>query len=256
MSRTTRLLSVLAAATLLVAACGSSTPSTAPTDAATVAPTAAPATPDVVPTEAPASDAPSGNGFDVSGAAGALESIEKYQIDMTLNGLVPGATGEVTMSGVIDQTADAYQFEMTGFAALPGATAFSIIVIGDDAWINAGGATYIKQVGGAAAFESMRSGFAPSTLLASVPTTGVGWNKVGDETRNGVGTAHYHVDAGTVPTFAAELGPDAAMDIWVADEGGYLVSMNLTGTQAGADVSMSMDLSRVNDPSISIEEPN
>jgi hypothetical protein len=32
--------------------------------------------------------------------------------------------------------------------------------------------------------------------------------------------------------------------------------MTLTGTQAGAAVSMSMDLSRVNDASIAIEAPN
>jgi hypothetical protein len=257
MTRHVRLLSLAAAALLVVAACGSATPATTtPTDA----PTAAPATPApsaaVVPTGAPASEAPGGSDLDLGGAAGALDDIEKYQIDMTISGLVPGVTDEITMTGIIDQPNDAYQLEMTGFSAIPGAAAFSLIVIGNDAWMDAGGTGYMKQPGGATAFDSIRTGFAPGALLTSVPTTGIGWNKIGDETKNGVGTGHYHVDAGTVPAFAAELGSDAAMDIWLADDGGYLVSMILTGTQAGAAVSMSMDLSRVNDASISIEAPN
>ena len=89
-----------------------------------------------------------------------------------------------------------------------------------------------------------------------MPTTGVGWEKLGDESKNGVDTGHYHADAADVPTFAAELGPDATMDVWLAAEGGYLVSMTLSGTQAGKPVAMSMDLSRVNDPSIAIAAPN
>jgi hypothetical protein len=257
MTRHVRLLSLAAAAMLVVAACGSTAPATTnPTDAASAAPATPAPSAAVVPTDAPASEAASGSDLDLTGAAGALDSIEKYQIDMTISGLVPGVTEEITMTGIIDQPNDAYQIEMTGFSAIPGAAAFSLIVIGDDAWMDAGGTGYMKQPGGATAFDSVRTGFAPGALLTSIPTTGIGWNKIGDETKNGVGAGHYHVDAGSVPAFAAELGSDAEMDVWLADEGGYLVSMTLTGTQAGAAVSMSMDLSRVNDASIAIEAPN
>ena len=256
MTRTTRLLSLLAAATLVIAACGSTAPTTAPSEPSAAPASAPAATPTVAPTEAPAS-APAGDSdLDLGGAASALDAIEKYQIDMRITGMIPNATDEVTLTGIIDQSADAYQFEMSGFSIMPGATAFSLVVIGEDAWIDAGGTGYLKQPGGATAFGSLRTSFAPSALLGSVPTTGVGWEKLGDESKNGVDTGHYHADAADVPTFAAELGPDATMDVWLAAEGGYLVSMTLSGTQAGKPVAMSMDLSRVNDPSIAIAAPN
>ena len=260
MIRSPRVLSLAAVAMLLAAACGSTAPTAAPTAAtsapATAAPTVAPPT-DAPPTEAPpTADA---SGPDLSGAASALDEIEKYQIDMTLVGLVPQAEGatEITMTGTVDATADAYEFEMSGFSGLgTGDVPIKFIVIGSDAWISLGGTTYLKQPGGGASFDQMREGLAPATLLGQFPTDGAGTTKVGDESKNGMDTAHYHLSAGEVPMFATQFGAEAEMDFWISDAGGYLVSMTMIGEQNGSAVEMSIDLSRINDPTISISEPN
>ena len=50
------------------------------------------------------------------------------------------------------------------------------------------------------------------------------------------------------------------VDVWVADDGGYLVWMVLDGpdgvTAGDTPIPRSMDISRINDESIAIEAPN
>jgi hypothetical protein len=263
MTRSSRLLSVAAIAALAVAACGGSTATTSPSEAPSAPASEAPAPSEAPATEAPATASPAAEGPDLEGAAGALDAIKKYQIDLSISGMMPTAAGAdaITMSGLVDQEADAYSFEMTGVAGLgTEGTAVKFVVIGDDAWINLGGDQYIKTPGGASQFDSMRTSLAPSALLGQFPTTGLELFTVGPEEKNGIATTHYHASAADTPALAPTIGADGVMDVWVAEDGGYMVSMVMDGevpiSGAVTPVSMSIDLSRINDETINIAEPN
>jgi hypothetical protein len=265
MTHAPRLLSLAAIAVLAVAACGgsaaSSSPSEAPAASAPAPASEAPA-PVAPPTEAPASQAA---GPDVGAAAQALDDVQKYALDLTVSGLMQTAEGEsgITMSGVVDRDSEAYQFEMSGVAGFEalGGSAISFILIGDDAWISTGNDTYIPTPGGASMFSQFTEGLAPQTLLGMVPPSALqGMTPVGTEEKNGVATTHYRVTGADSPQVAEGLGADAAIDVWIADEGDYMVAMVMDGTMdvsgTATPIQMSMDISRINDDSIDIEAPN
>jgi hypothetical protein len=265
MTHAPRLLSLAAIAVLAVAACGgsaaSSSPSEAPAASAPAPASEAPA-PVAPPSEAPASQAA---GPDVGAAAQALDDVQKYALDLTVSGLMQTAEGEsgITMSGVVDRDSEAYQFEMSGVAGFEalGGSAISFILIGDDAWISTGNDTYIPTPGGASMFSQFTEGLAPQTLLGMVPPSALqGMTPVGTEEKNGVATTHYRVTGADSPQVAEGLGADAAIDVWIADEGDYMVAMVMDGTMdvsgTATPIEMSMDISRINDDSIDIEAPN
>ena len=263
MNRAPRLLTLAALAALAVAACGGTAATVAPATAAT--PTAAPETtaPTVAPTveapsAAPATPSPVGEGPDLEGAAAALENIKKYQMRMRVSGIGGiAADSEITMTNLVDSDAEAYQLEMAGFQGIPGAEdGITVVVIGSDAWVDAGTGSFIKQPGGAGTYDQMRTALAPATLLAQIPTAGLGILGGTDEEKNGVAATKYHAEAATTPGLSASIGEDGVMDIWVAKDGGYLVSMTMTGTMSGNPIAMSIDLSRINDESIEIVAPN
>ena len=265
MTRTSRLLSLAAIAALAVTACGgtaaTSTPTTPASEAPASTPTAAPSV--EAPSVAPATSSPAAEGPDIEGATTALDSIKKYQIALSVSGMIPTADGasEITMAGLVDQDADAYEFSMTGFQGLGTAdTEIKFVVIGPDAWVDLGTGAYLKQPGGGGSFDQMRTALSPSTLLGQFPTSGYELLKVADEEKNGVATTHYHADATATPQLAGSIGADGVMDFWIASDGGYLVSMVMSGTMdvegTETPVNMSIDLSRVNDESISIVAPN
>jgi hypothetical protein len=263
MTRASRLLALAAIAAMAVAACGgssaTSTPSPTATPAATPEPVDTPA-PSEAPTESPVSS-PTGDGPDLEGAASALEAIKKYEISLSISGMLPVAAGasSIEMSGLVDQDNDAYQFELKGFAQL-GAGTVKFVVIGNDAWIDLGTGTFISQPGGGASADAMRDSLAPATLLGQFPTSGYELFRVGEEDRNGIATTHYHASAQDTPALASSIGENGVMDFWISDEGGYLVSMEMDGEMdvqgTMTPVKMSIDLSRINDPSISIQPPS
>jgi hypothetical protein len=265
MTRATRLLSLAAAAALAVAACAGSVSTRAPSEAPAVS--VAPASVAPPASEAPPSEAAAPvEGPDVNAAAAALDDIDKYALDLKVAGLMEMASGasEITMSGTIDREAGSYQFDMSGVAGLEelgGGSAVSFVVIGPDAWISTGDGNFIKAPGGAAMFGSLEQALAPGTLLGSIPTGSLqNLPAVGQEEKNGVATTHYHVTGADAPQVAEGLGPDSVVDLWIADDGGYIVSMAMDGVVPvnGTDtpVTMSIDISRINDESIAIEEPN
>jgi hypothetical protein len=264
MTRASRLLIFAAIAAMAVAACGGSAATVTPSPTATTAATPEPVDtpePSVAPSESPTASA-SGDGPDLEGATSALEAIKKYEIALTMSGMMPVAEGatEIQMSGLVDQDNDAYQFELNGFAQL-GAGTVRFVVIGNDAWIDLGTGTYISQPGGGVAADQMRDSLSPATLLGQFPTSGYELFRVGEEDRNGIATTHYHASAADTPTLATSIGEDGVMDFWISNEGGYLVSMEMDGEMdvdgSGAKpVTMSIDLSRINDETISIQPPN
>jgi hypothetical protein len=268
MTRAPRLFSMAAIAVLALAACGGPAASTSSSEApaASEAPAPASSAPESVapPSEAPV-EAPASAGIDVNAAAAALEDVDRYALDLTVAGLMQTAAGEnsVTMSGTVDREQGAYQFDLSGMAGLEalGGSAISFILIGPDAWISTGDGNYIKTPGGASMFSQFTEGLAPETLLGMVPSTALsGMTQVGQEDKNGVATTHYRVTGADSPGVAEGLGADSTIDVWIADDGGYMVGMVLDGTMdvsgTATPVQMSMDISRINDESIEIEAPN
>ena len=260
MNRAPRLLSLAAIALFAVAACGGSTTSSSPSEAPAPA-SEAPASV-APPSEAPASQAA---GPDVGAAAQALDDVQKYALDLTVSGLMQTAEGAsgITMSGVVDRATEAYQFDMSGVAGFEalGGSGISFILIGPDAWISTGDGNYIPTPGGASMFSQFTEGLAPQALLGMVPPSALqGMTPVGTEEKNGVATTHYRVTGADSPPVAEGLGADSAIDVWIADEGNYMVAMVLDGTMdvsgAATPIEMSMDISRINDESIAIEAPN
>jgi hypothetical protein len=268
MNRAPRLLNLAAIAVLALAACGGSTATSSPSEAPVVSEAPAPASsaPESVapPSEPPASAAAAG-GPDVGAAAAALEDVQRYALDLTVAGLMPTASGEssITMSGTVDREKQGYQFSMSGMAGLEalGGSEVSFIIIGDDAWISTGDGNYIQTPGGASMFSQFTDGLAPESLLGMVPPSALtGMAQVGQEDKNGVATTHYRVSGADNPQVAEGLGADSTIDVWIADDGGYMVGMVLDGTMdvsgTSTPIQMSMDISRINDESIEIEAPN
>jgi len=250
---------VLFVLALLASACGG-TASPAPASGApsTVTPTTEPST---EPTDAPGVTPPSGT--DIDDAAAALDALSTYQLDITVAGIVPAASGAsgITMTAIVDRENDAVDFTLAGFEGLATAgDSLRVILIGDDAWLDLGTGTFLPQPGGADSFGGMVESLTPAELLTSVPPDSFsGLIPVGQEERNGVATTHYRLDS-SVPGFADSLGPDGEAEIWIAADGGYLVSMTMIGTTEvdgeSVDVDMSFDISRVNDPTIDIQPPS
>jgi hypothetical protein len=86
---------------------------------------------------------------------------------------------------------------------------------------------------------------------------------VGDETKNGMATTHYQADAKTLAAAAAGLAffgltnPKWSWDVWVAKDGGYVVSYSMNGTgDAGSSMTMSLDITDVNSPSNVVATPS
>lgn len=256
----TRLLILIATVALLAACGGAASPApTASSSAPADSPSAAP-TDTAEPTEAAE---PSGSDLDLEGAAGAIDDLDTFQLDVEVHGFVPSASGEsgVVMTMVVDRANDGVEMTMSGIEGMPTTgQGLKVLVIGDDAWIDPGTGAYIKQAGQGGNFAGIADELSPATLLATVPAGAFGsLDRVGEEEKNGVASTHYHLDS-SVPGFAESLGEDAEADIWIANDGNYLVSMTMTGASdvdgESVDVSMRFDVSRVNDPSISIQAPN
>ena len=170
---------------------------------------------------------------------------------------------EITMSGTVDREAGSYQFDMSGVAGLEelgGGSAVSFVVIGPDAWISTGDGNYIKAPGGAAMFGSLEQALAPGTLLGSIPTElapePAGGRPGGEERRrhdplprDGCGLAPGG------PGSRARLGRrrvDRRRRRVHRLDGDGAASSRVNGTDT--PVTMSIDISRINDESIAIED--
>lgn len=241
--------------TVVLAACGGAATATSTQIAQPTAETTA--TP-ALPAE-PTPPASTGAG-DLTAAATALENLGSYQFaigisgDLGVPGMTPGAI--MTMSGTVVLKPDrALQFSISG---LTGSTAITYIVIGEDAWMDFGAGTYIQVPADQANAESLFETFQPETLLGSTFGSDLGGVLLaGEEEKNGVTALHYRRDANSPG--GAVYGPDGAADIWVAKDGGFLVSAVIKGSQLKAGVAVpfdvSMDFSHFDDPANTIEPP-
>lgn len=238
------LLAALAALTLVAAACGSgTTPSDDPTD-----------TPSDVPTEAPASEPTSTDpaaspsdpavvlpSFDPSVILDNLEGVDSYRVVVTTD-------GEVSYSAVVVTKPELARDITLGDSA----DAERIVVIGDEAWMGSGDA--LEPVPPAMS-TAMLAAFDPMIMFGGFAQAGAweGADEIGTEERNGIETRHFRIDdstfLGTIPSMPA----GASIDVWVAVDGGYMVALEILG-EGGAD-GFVVDVSDVNDPSLTVERP-
>ena len=216
------------------------------------------------PTTAPGATSADNGGSGLSGAASALSSISSYKFKMTLAGGEFGsmlselggssASGNapVTISGTIEVTPDkGADITMAGF---------HIIEIGGFDYLDMSGTgSFLKT---AATGTSMADSFSPATMFSSFvgESTDSGFTKVGSENKNGVQADHYQASAAALAEFGSASGVEGATwsaDIWVAQNGGYPVSMSILGKAADNSVAyeIQFDITNVNAPANKITAP-
>lgn len=258
---TRRALAGLALAGSLIAACGGSTPTsssasaaatTPPSTSPTGAPTSAlsiasapPAAPTTVPTAAPTTS----TGVDLGGAAAALSEITSYKLVITTEG---GPRAGTATYITIREPVPARSFESNFGGAVS-----RVIIIGQDVWVDGGSGLWVKNAIPLVAAEAMMGAFDPATLFLGLAawTNSGGLQQIGTEEKNGVQAVHYHLDSSTVPP-GTDIPDDATIDVWVAADGGYLVSMQVLGISSpDGPTNIAMDVTNINDPSLAVLPP-
>jgi hypothetical protein len=244
---------------LALAGC-SSTASPTPNPDATRTPEPTAVEPTAEPTPE-ASGATGGTGPDINGASSALANLSSYRFAISIKGFgIAGLTADsvFSMEGTKVLKPDkALKFNMVG---LSGDTAITYIVIGTDSWMDLGSGIFIRVPSDTANAEQLFDSFQADQFFGSnLASLAGGWVAVGQEDKNGVATTHFHVDkdspGGT--SLAAAWGDTAVIDTWVANDGGYLVSVKFSGVQPGQTVpfEIGLDISGIDDPANVISPP-
>jgi hypothetical protein len=195
------------------------------------------------------------NGLD--GAASAFADVANYKFSMTLAGgnfadigkLGGASGGAFTISGTVIATpAKAADIKIGSY---------HIVEVGGFDYIDLGVGGFIKApVSG----QGMADSFSPNTMFSSVIYTASasGYNKVGSETKNGVMTDHFQASASALSQYdSLAAGATWTADVWLAQNGGYPVSMNVTGTAGDGSVAYQIifDISNINDPANTVTVP-
>ncbi len=270
--RSLRLFALFPLTILVVVACGGSAATPTPQPAAA---TAVPALPSAA-GASPAGASPAGSGASqLTDPAAALDGLNSYRFSVTVQGAGMGApsasagSGAVSMHGtVVIRPARALSVSMTGMggAGAAGVTV-TYTIVGDKAWMDLGGAAQPLPAGMLGSVEQTFDAFSPQKMFGQTFEQYLGGMKqVGDEQKNGVATLHLRADAQTLEAVAKAVGDtsgapgDWAMDLWVARDGGYMVSAVTRGTYdvSGTKTSMlvSIDISGVNDPANKVVAPS
>ena len=81
---------------------------------------------------------------------------------------------------------------------------------------------------------------------------------MGVETKNGVAATHLHADEGTnLGPGKPTVPPGATFDVWVSTDNDYLVALEYSGLNVNAKmVSGSIELTRINDPTLMVKAPS
>jgi len=203
-------------------------------------------------------------GSGLSGAAGAFSNISSYKFSMTLAGGTFGsmlsmlggssASGNApfTMSGTVTLTPEkAADINMAGF---------HIIEVGGYDYLDLGGSgSFLKN---AVSGTGMADSLSPAAMFSNAidPSVISGYNKVGSETKNGVACDHYQASAAALADYGSLLdvaGATWTADVWVAQDGGYPVSMDMLATASDNSVAyeMKFDITNVNDPANKVTAP-
>ena len=195
------------------------------------------------------------NGLD--SAASAFADIANYKFSMTLAGgnfsdigKLGGATGGAfTITGTVIATPDKAADIKIG--------SYHIVEVGGFDYIDLGVGGFIKTpVSG----QGMADAFAPDTMFSGVIYTASasGYNKIGSETKDGVMTDHFQASASALSQYdSLAAGATWTADVWLAQNGGYPVSMNITGKASDGSVAYQIifDISNINDSTNTVTAP-
>lgn len=205
-----------------------------------------------------------GGATSLSAAASAFVNVNSYKFSMTLAGGTFGsmlsilgpssASGNApfTMSGTITvKPAKAADIAMAGL---------HIIEIGGQDYIDLGSTGSFNQIPVSGIILADR--FSPATMFSNAidPSTTSGYNKVGSETKNGVQVDHYQASSSALSKFGSIAGINGATwtaDVWIAQIGGYPVSMAIIGKASDNSVAYEVrfDITNVNDPANKVTAP-
>jgi hypothetical protein len=230
---------------MVIAACGgsaSATPAAATPDGGNPE-----ATLDIAPTTAPDPNAATPDAglpsFDPSGLSQNLEGVDSYRVTVTTDGDTSYRAAVVTKPVLsrdilLGDDADAQR----------------LVVIGDEAWSGTGDDLVAMP---SELASSMLLGFDPMLMFGGFTQLGA-WQGAADqgtESRNGVQARHFHIDDGTFlgGVAAAAMPAGASIDAWVAEDGGYLVALEIVGAD---DEGFVVDVTDINDPGITVERPS
>jgi hypothetical protein len=241
------LLLSVATAAALVAACNSASGSATPAaPGVTSGPGAT--------TAATAAGGATGNpqaSIDVGQAAQGLANVNSYKVTMQVSGATsvevvyvkgpPAARSATTTSGSVT-------------------TRF--VEIGDDVWIDQGTGTFAKNVMPKAQVDTLFAAFDPLLFMRNLqnnPNLQYLQNQ-GVESKNGVQATHLHADSSTaLPPGASPIPAGGSVDLWVAVDGGYLVALEAKGlvtASAAGSGDVSIEVSNVNDPTLTVPTPS
>jgi hypothetical protein len=205
--------------------------------------------------------APAGTGL--SGAVTALSDIESYKFTMTvaggdfgsalsaLGGSSSSGNSEFTISGtIVESPSKGADVTIAGI--------HMVEIDGYDYVDLTGSGSFIKTE---ASGTSMADSMSPASMFSGMMgASTAGWDVVGSESKNGVDTSHYQATESALAEFGTESGVDAATwtgDIWVANNGGYPVSMAILGTASDGTVAyeIKFDITNINDPANKVAAP-
>ncbi|HSO30651.1 MAG TPA: hypothetical protein VLS28_12160 [Candidatus Sulfomarinibacteraceae bacterium] len=231
---------------LALAACGGSASQAPSTDAAASTETSAPVeSPAAEPTEAPTESVEPGDGGEAfTAATTALDALDSYAFEVELASTTSSSgtttTSHSRYSGVVvNRPAEANSLRIEELDADGNVTSGTeFIVIGAEAWLRDAGATDWTAMP-AAQVGSFFGAFRPEQMFGTY-FAGFGGNftEVGTETKNGVEATHYQGDeaVGALLGTIAGFSGNWHSDVWIANDGGFLVH-----SEAGAESAAGAD---------------
>lgn len=257
---------------LVAAACGggsSPVPSAGPEDS--TAPSAGTSVEPSAPAE-PSEGASAEPGEDFTTAAQKLNELDsyKFEVELTSSSAVGGqmtSEGTTKLSGtVINAPEKASSLSMVTLDPLGNVTdATDFVLIGADAWIRSGGegAAWERVPADQATFmTAVIDAFRPEQMFSTYfAPVGADNSRVGDEEKNGIASTHYRggESVGLILGAIAGVQGSWASDIWIARDGGYLVS-STAGVEAatasgGGSFQIQVDITDVESPDNRVEPP-
>lgn len=234
-------------------------------------------TPSMVPTAVPTAATPpsatagaTANPADFSNAATALANLDSYKFDVEIQSSSAGTAGtqagSTSFTGTVvnkpdkAQTLDMVQKDATGTVT----DATSYIVMTGAAWVKSGASGTWQQIPAAQAdlFMGTLTAFRPEQLFSLYFLPGATDNTaVGTEQKNGVATTHYKGgDAiGAILSAIAGVSGQWSSDVWIANDGGYLVhseaSVAAATSSSGGSFSIVVDITDINASGNAVSAP-
>ena len=267
MGRSGRAVAVVTLA-LLVGAC-SGAASQAPGDSGTGGAGASQSGGGGASTPAPgSSDVTADNAFGT--ASNNLDNLDSYKFDVELSSSstsAVGSEGTTSFSGTVVHKPDQEQQLDEVEKDADGTTTdeLHILIIGSNAWTKQTASDKYVAFPDAAVTGMIAglSAFQPEKLFGTAfGTLGSDYHLVGTDSKNGVNSQHFHGDESIGTFFSALSGTTGtwSSDVWIATDGGYLVSSNVSASGADAtsagNFSIDVEITNVNDPANVLTPPS